>query len=188
MKKIKDYLSEDWQSYDYNQLKEAAVRIQAEANKRFSVQKRQTYKSPAYMQAYKSGGRFNITKQPSYNDMKKEYARAVRYLNNQTSTQEGFKKAKRDIIRELKKKDVVVTQRQFDKFFDIYSELRESDPIAKMYQYKYDVFEMITDELKDKTDFDAIVLAVSERVNALYRERTRQNDQFETDLSAYFRK
>ena len=119
----------------------------------------------------KSGGAFS-TKGKDLNALRAEYTRAKNFLQAKTGTRKGWTKTKRETIEGLRKQGVEMSEKQFDKVWKAYEDLKELSPEVANRGLKYsvlkDVADMVTDESKSA---DEIATALRENLSQIYEEQ-----------------
>ncbi len=185
-KTVNDLLKLDYTSFmdlSSTGLRQVVQRLADAGNKRLKTLERVGY-SPAREAVFKSGGRFT-TRGKDVNQLRAEYIRAKNFFEAETSSVQGARKSKSNIIKGMKAKGVNINDDDFNKIFSIYSKLQDIDPIVGQREFKYEVFKLISDEV-DRVDLssDDIVDALRGRLDEVY-ENTRQLERGES-ISDFF--
>lgn len=171
---VQDILNMDNETFNKlstSDMRKVVGRLVSAGNKRLRSFERAEERSPATRHVAKSGGAFS-TKGKDLNALRSEYTRAKNFLQSKTGTRKGWKQVKRETISELKKHGVQMTEKQFDKVWKAYEDLKELSPEVANRGLKYsvlkDVADMVTDESKSA---DEIATALHENLSQIYEEQ-----------------
>lgn len=154
-----------------SEMRKVVGRLVSAGNKRLRSFERAGESSPATRHVAKSGGAFS-TKGKDLNALRAEYTRAKNFLQAKTGTRKGWTKTKRETIAGLRKQGVEMSEKQFDKVWKAYEDLKELSPEVANRGLKYsvlkDVADMVTDESKSA---DEIATALYENLSQIYEEQ-----------------
>ena len=154
-----------------SEMRKVVGRLVSAGNKRLRSFERAGESSPATRHVAKSGGAFS-TKGKDLNALRAEYTRAKNFLQAKTGTRKGWTKTKRETIEGLRKQGVEMSEKQFDKVWKAYEDLKELSPEVANRGLKYsvlkDVADMVTDESKSA---DEIATALHENLSQIYEEQ-----------------
>ena len=173
---VQDILNMD--NATFNKLTESEMRkvvgrLVSAGNKRLRSFERARESSPATRHVEKSGGAFS-TKGKDLNALRAEYTRAKNFMQAKTGTRKGWTKTRRETIEGLRKQGVEMSEKQFEKVWNAYEDLKELSPEVANRGLKYsvlkDVANMVTDENKSA---DEIAMALHENLSQIYEEQAR---------------
>lgn len=171
---IQDILNMDINTFNKlntSDLRKVVGRLVSAGNKRIRSFERAGESSPATRYVENSGGVFS-TKGKDLNALRAEYTRAKNFLQAKTGTRKGWTKTKRETIKALRKHGVEMSEKQFDKVWRAYEDLKELSPEVANRGLKYsvlkDVADMTTDESKSA---DEIATALNENLSRIYEEQ-----------------
>lgn len=173
---VQDILNMD--NATFNKLTESEMRkvvgrLVSAGNKRLRSFERARESSPATLHVKKSGGAFS-TKGKDLNALRAEYTRAKNFMQAKTGTRKGWTKTRRETIEGLRKQGVEMSEKQFEKVWNAYEDLKELSPEVANRGLKYsvlkDVANMVTDENKSA---DEIAMALHENLSQIYEEQAR---------------
>ena len=154
-----------------SEMRKVVGRLVSAGNKRLRSFERAGESSPATRHVTKTGGAFS-TKGKDLNALRAEYTRAKNFLQAKTGTRKGWTKTKRETIDELRKYGVKMSEKQFDKVWKAYEDLKELSPEVANRGLKYsvlkDVADMVTDDGKSA---DEIARALHENLSQIYEEQ-----------------
>lgn len=159
---------------DLRDLREVVGRLVSAGNKRLrAIQKSDLQDTPASRQVQKAGA-FS-TKGKNLNELRAEYARARNFLQSETSTVRGAKKAQKRAIRELNKKGVSATPDKISEMWRLYEELKDIDP--QVQNQKYDTLRLLSDKYVQRgRTADDIIGELHRDLASAYEEReTRES-------------
>lgn len=185
---VQDILNMD--NATFNKLTESEMRkvvgrLVSAGNKRLRSFERAGESSPATRHVEKSGGAFS-TKGKDLNALRAEYTRAKNFMQAKTGTRKGWTKTRRETIEGLRKQGVEMSEKQFDKAWKAYEDLKELSPEVANRGLKYsvlkDVADMVTDESKTA---DEIAVALNENLSQIYEEQARLENGFD-GVSGFF--
>ena len=176
---VQDILNMDINTFNKlntSDLKKIVGRLVSAGNKRLRSFGRAGESSPATRYVEKSGGAFS-TKGKDLNALRAEYTRAKNFLQAKTGTRKGWTKIKRETIKSLRKQGVEMSEKQFDKVWRAYEDLKELSPEVANRGLKYsvlkDVADMATDERKSA---DEIATSLNENLSRIYEEQAGLNN------------
>lgn len=171
---VQDILNMDNDTFNKlstSDMRKVVGRLVSAGNKRLRSFERAGESSPATRYAAKSGGSFS-TKGKDLNALRSEYTRAKNFLQSKTGTRKGWKQVKKETISGLKKHGVQMNEKQFDKVWKAYEDLKEISPEVANRGLKYsvlkDVADMVTDDNKSA---DEIATAIHENLSQIYEEQ-----------------
>ena len=173
---VQDILNMD--NTTFNKLTESEMRkvvgrLVSAGNKRLRSFERAGESSPATRHVERSGGVFS-TKGKDLNALRSEYTRAKNFMQAKTGTRKGWTKTRRETIEGLSKHGVEMSEKQFEKVWKAYEDLKELSPEVANRGLKYsvlkDVANMVTDENKSA---DEIAVALHENLSQIYEEQAR---------------
>ncbi len=157
-------------------MRKVVGRLVSAGNKRLRSFERAGESSPATRHVAKSGGSFS-TKGKDLNALRSEYTRAKNFLQSKTGTRKGWAKTKRETIDGLRKNGVEMSEKQFDKVWKAYEDLKELSPEVANRGLKYSVLkdaaDMVTDTNKSA---DEIAMALNENLSRIYEEQAGLNN------------
>lgn len=149
------------------------------------------YKSPAFYALDKSGGLISSRGKRTLNQMKKELARAQRFLNDPSRTVAGWNKIKADNTKRLNQtlerrgSDKRLTVDDYDRFYTAYDKAKEIDPNIELYEYKYNVFDTLLTEITDThKSAEELAVEITDQFAEIYR--TKQESMDFEDISDMF--
>lgn len=156
-----------------SELRKVVGRLVSAGNKRLRSFERSGESSPATRHVAKSGGSFS-TKGKDLNALRSEYTRAKNFMQAKSGTRRGWTQIKRETIEGLRKQGIEMSEKQFDKAWKAYEDLKELSPEVANRGLKYsvlkDVANMVTDENKSA---DEIATALHENLSQIYEEQAR---------------
>lgn len=188
---VQDILNLDYDTFMNLSRSEMAVvtsRLASAANKRLrNFEKKGLTESPAYQKAMKSGGNFSV-KGKDLNALRAEYKRVRQFTESKVSTVKEWRKTKKEIVENLQKKGVNITNESFEDFFNAFHKLAEMSPDVNLSRIKYDVFKDISDKMKSNTKSpDEVATELVDKVSALYEEATAtEQSRMAGGVSEYF--
>lgn len=185
---VQDILNMD--NATFNKLTESEMRkvvgrLVSAGNKRLRSFERAGESSPATRHVERSGGVFS-TKGKDLNALRAEYTRAKNFMQAKTGSRKGWTKTRRETIEGLHKRGVEMSEKQFEKVWKAYEDLKELSPEVANRGLKYsvlkDVANMVTDENKSA---DEIATALHENLSQIYEEQARLENGFD-GVSGFF--
>lgn len=145
--------------------------------------------SPAYRSIQKSGGK--LKSDVKLNQLRSEFARGQRFLNQKTSTPTGVRSARTNVLKGIKKAagsgkgKSTLSDAEFEKYEEAVSKLEEMYPNLRWQQY------VVQEKMKEytqehpKANWWHIFKAGQKELDRLYeaeqRERNLINDIFEAE-------
>ena len=185
---IQDILNMDNATFNKlteSELRKVVGRLVSAGNKRLRSFERAGESSPATHHVEKSGGVFS-TKGKNLNELRSEYTRAKNFMQAKTGTRMGWTKTKRETIEGVRKRGVEMSEKQFEKVWKAYEDLKELSPEVANRGLKYSVLKevanMVTDENKSA---DEIAAALNENLSQIYEEQARLEHDFD-GVSGFF--
>ena len=185
---VQDILNMDNETFNKlteSEMRKVVGRLVSAGNKRLRSFERAGESSPATRHVAKSGGAFS-TKGKDLNALRSEYTRAKNFMQSKSGTRKGWTKTKRETIEGLSKHGVEMSEKQFEKVWKAYEDLKELSPEVANRGLKYsvlkDVANMVTDENKSA---DEIARALHENLSQIYEEQARLNYGFD-GVSGFF--
>ena len=173
---VQDILNMDIDTFNklnVSDLKKVVGRLVSAGNKRLRSFERAEESSPATRHVAKSGGAFS-TKGKDLNALRAEYTRAKNFMQAKTGTRKGWKQVKKETIEGLRKQGVEMSEKQFEKVWKAYEDLKDLSPEVANRGLKYsvikDIANMVTDENKSA---DEIAVALHENLSQIYEEQAR---------------
>lgn len=154
-----------------SEMRKVVGRLVSAGNKRLRSFERAGESSPATRHVAKSGGVFS-TKGKDLNALRAEYTRAKNFLQAKTGTRKGWTKTKRETIEGLRKQGVEMSEKQFDKVWKAYEDLKELSPEVANRGLKYSVLKEVADMVTDESkSADEIATALHENLSQIYEEQ-----------------
>ena len=173
---IQDILNMDNETFNkltVSEMRKVVGRLVSAGNKRLRSFERAGESSPATRHVEKSGGVFS-TKGKDLNELRAEYTRAKNFMQAKTGTRRGWTKTQRETIEGLRKQGIEMSEKQFEKVWKAYEDLKELSPEVANRGLKYsvlkDVANMVTDENKSA---DEIAVALHKNLSQIYEEQAR---------------
>ena len=185
---VQDILNMD--SVTFNKLstsdmRKVVGRLVSAGNKRLRSFERVGESSPATRHVAKSGGSFS-TKGKDLNALRSEYTRAKNFLQSKTGTRKGWKQVKKETISGLKNHGVQMTEKQFDKVWKAYEDLKELSPEVANRGLKYSVLKEVADMVTDESKTaDEIAVTLNENLSQIYEKQARLEHGFD-GVSGFF--
>lgn len=150
------------------------------------------YKSPAYYEFDRATGgtnKISFRRDMTLQEQKKELAKAINFLSNESRTVEGWNRIKKrnvDLINEGlgKKESEGFDITNYDRLYEAYDKAKEIDPNIESQQYRYRVFDRVADLLEDDTkSADEIALEMVKAREKIYLEDEEASRRKREDLS-----
>ena len=151
------------------------------------------YKSPAYYEFDRATGgtnKISFRRDMTLQEQKKELAKAVHFLSNETRTVEGWNAVKKrniDKINEGLGKDETedgLTITNYDRLYAAYDKARELDPNIEAQEFRYRVFDRVADLLEDDTkSIDEIAIEMVRAREDIYLADQEASRRKREDLS-----
>ena len=152
-------------------MRKVVGRLVSAGNKRLRSFERAGESSPATRHVAKSGGSFS-TKGKDLNALRSEYTRAKNFMQSKTGTRKGWKQVKKETISGLKKNGVQMTEKQFDKVWKAYEDLKELSPEVANRGLKYSVLKDVADMvIDDNKSAEEIAMALNENLSQIYEQQ-----------------
>ena len=135
--KILDIDISDFMGLGKTQVRQAVSRLASAANKRIQRLIKANIESPALYEVKESGGKFS-TRGKDLNELRAEFIRVKDFLSTPSSTVKGAKALRNDIKEGLELRGISIKNEDFNKLFNMYMDLRNSNPdiIARTLKYK----------------------------------------------------
>lgn len=171
---VQDILNMD--NATFNKLTESEMRkvvgrLVSAGNKRIRSFGHAGESSPAVRYVEKSGGAFS-TRGKDLNALRAEYTRAKNFLQAKTGTRKGWTKTKRETIEGLRKQGVEMSEKQFDKVWKAYEDLKELSPEVANRSLKYSVLKEVADMSTDENkSAEEIAASLNENLSRIYEEQ-----------------
>jgi len=190
--KMYDVLSREYQKKiaDYNQ------RLVDAANKRLKRLEQAGLISPAYRMAKEWGGFSGrgLRQADNWNELIKQHARVVAFLNNPTSSVTGAREYEKDIKNLMGNRDL--SEQQKEMVFDVFRRLEETNALKANLYYR-DLFDYIAKTIDE--DKSAIADTadkksreyqdfIDENLKRAHDELERIVDKLERDISDFAKK
>lgn len=152
------------------------------------------FKSPAFYGLEKSGGAISFKGKDTLQQMKKELARAINFLNDPTRTVKGWNTEKE---RQVEKINIQIeksggsggmTAADYDRFYTAFVKAAELNPDIETEDYKYNIMDALIEEIHadeaEGLSADELALKMDEKFWELYEERQgRVNRESFEDIS-----
>ena len=171
---IQDILNMDNATFNKlstSDMRKVVGRLVSAGNKRLRSFERAGESSPATRHVAKSGGSFS-TKGKDLNALRSEYTRAKNFLQSKTGTRKGWKQVKKETISGLKKNGVQMNEKQFDKLWKSYEDLKELSPEVANRGLKYSVLKDVADMvIDDNKSAEEIATALHENLSQIYEQQ-----------------
>lgn len=174
--------------FDEETLRLATGRLARRGNKLLKMIEDAGMKTPASSWIERNGGKFDSSKK-TRNQLLSEFSRARDYLDAETSTIAGYRRVQRKVSRSLAKQDVKITETQYEKFWDSYELLKETNAKVKNAGMKYKVLRHISYMIDHNKRLSAKTIA--RRIDGMVEEIEKEGVDSERDMdsvSKYFRK
>ena len=171
---VQDILNMDINTFNKlntSEMRKVVGRLVSAGNKRIRSFERAGESSPATRFVEKSGGVFS-TKGKDLNALRAEYTRAKNFLQAKTGTRKGWTKTKRETIKSLRKQGVEMSEKQFDKVWKAYEDLKELSPEVANRGLKYSVLKDVADMAIDESkSAEEIATSLDEKLSRIYEEQ-----------------
>lgn len=151
------------------------------------------YKSPAYYQFDKATGgtnKISFRRDMTLQEQKKELAKAIHFLSDETRTVEGWNEVKQRNLDKINsglgkaETSEGLTINNYDRLYEAYNKAKEIDPNIEAQEFRYRVFERVADLLDDKTkNVDEIALEMANARQEIYLEDQEAGRRKREDLS-----
>lgn len=177
---VQDILNMDIDTFNKlgaSDMRKVVGRLVSAGNKRLRSFERAGESSPATRHVVKSGGAFS-TRGKDLNALRAEYTRAKNFLQSKTGTRVGWKKVKKETVKELQKQGVDVSPEQFNDLWSAYENLKELDPEVSTKKLKYSVLTDISNMIEDRrTTPEEIATELHNKLDLIYEQRAElEND------------
>ena len=125
--------------------------------------------------------------------LKKELAKAIHFLQDPTHLAKGWKKFKKKNIKALNKEikqqrtagglfKTKFTDKDFDRLYKAYNKAKQINKNVGL--YKYEVMETALDIIKDESkSIEEIALAMAESLDSIYEEKEKEKQEAEQTAS-----
>ena len=185
---VSDILAMDnatFNSLTMSELRKVVGRLVSAGNKRLRSFEKSGESTPATRYIAKSGGAFS-TRGKDLNALRAEYTRAKNFLQAKTSTKKGWKQTKKEVIEGLKKQGVIITEKNFDKVWRAYEDLKELSPEVANRGLKYSILKEVANLAVDSnTESDEIAIKLHDKLTRIYEERA-EIENGDTGVSGFF--
>lgn len=162
------------QSFKRTELAKVVTRLASAANKRIKRLQKSGVSSSA-LQAV--DGRFSVSGK-NMAELKEEYKRVKSFLGAETSTVTGAKKVRANVIEGARKRGVEISEKDYDKFFRAYEELKKVDPSVQDKLMKYNVWGELTEQIKTGASMTDILIKMQENLGNIYEKRFSTDKDF----------
>lgn len=195
-KGVKDLLNVDLSTLSSETIKDYFKVARDTIRKALKTWEGKEYQSPAYHALRKStkGDMMPSFKGKTLNQQKKELAKAVRFVSDETRTVAGWEKQKKINTKALNKKlgltDLrsMLTPDEYDKFWTAYNLAKEVNPNIDNMEYKYDVMDTLVHEVvadKNKTA-EELAIKMAESFQEIYEGKEQQHQENLKNISDMF--
>lgn len=159
----------DKQKLDVGQLMSVGIQMDLKiARQAKTWQNHQDLYSPAFEAFKKRGTDINWSTFKDKNQLLSELNRGTSILNDRTFTIKGAKEYRSDVIQQLKKKGVKISNRQYNDFFRAYEQAKELDPTIANMQFKYGNMDFIASQIAENKTPEEIAISLRENLNKIY--------------------
>lgn len=175
------------QSDEYKRLSKELTKLVSKANHRYDRMKKAGWESPATKTAKNTGGRFHNSRTMSYREMQKEHKRVTNYLNSKTSSKTGAKKTINKVLKatgmdkKFKTNDVMKDKKTLNKYFKVYSKLREYDRVkgvGRSYQSALHTVTAVFEQTGGKETVDGLLDEIMIHLDVQGPETVGPDDTF----------
>lgn len=155
------------------------VDVAAKRVKRLEAAKEKIGSSPALAKVDR-GGKFT-TKGKNLEQLRQEFMRVKSFLTSETSTVSGFKKVQKQIIKQLEKHGIKMSEKNSLKFWNIYRKYSEIDArVNAGNDFKYTIMREIAEYIDDGQTEEDILKNMGDKYDAEYE---RQQEETAVDFS-----
>lgn len=179
---------------ELNSMKESTLRrvvsrLSSTANKRVDRLIASNVPSLAKM-AVEDEGRFS-TKGKNLQQLRSEYSRVKRFLNDQTSTVTGSRVWVARSIQGFKEKHgITITTEQFEKIMRAYNKVRKVDRAYEARAFRYALIEAIKEMVesdKENRNVDDLVESMLKNLDSVYESYAKEQTESEqSGVSSFF--
>lgn len=136
------------------------------------------------------GGKVGDYDRNDIKSLRSEYARLRGFLIDKRTTVEGEKKHREKVKSELFKKDVLIKDKNFDTFFEVYDKAEELFQQAFDRSYKYELMDytsFLIDNSKGELDINDLAQSVEKYAKKLYNQKALEEfDEQEKERQELF--
>lgn len=181
-----------WKHYDKTALKYAVDRLSKTANSRLRKFKEINMKSPATEWAKRSGGKFT-SKNKSFKQMQTEFVRVKSFLEQETSTIEGYEDVKQRVKDALMEHDVKIDTDEYSTLWETYDKLYEKNPWIAEKGMKYKVIAKLNKRIEShierygEADKDTLARSMRRTLKRLYEKYSSSLSKKVTGTSQFFK-
>ena len=100
----------------------------------------------------------------------------------ETSTVRGARLARKQTIEGAKEKGVIISEKDYDKFFRLYEELKRVDPSVNDKRMKYNVWGELSNQVKSGASMNEVLIKMIKKLSDIYEKRFNAD----TDFSEFF--
>lgn len=162
------------QSFKRTELAKVVTRLASAANKRIRRLQKSGVPSSALHAINK---KFSVSGKNML-ELKEEYKRVKNFLGAETSTVTGAKKVRANVIEGARRQGVEISEKDYDKFFRLYEELKRVDPSVQDKLMKYNVWGELSEQLKTGVSMDDILIKMIENLGSIYEKRFSTDKDF----------
>ena len=155
------------------------------------------YKSPAYYALKKATGdtlKISFKGKDTLQQQKKELAKAIHFLSDQSRTVKGWNEIKKENITKInehfaKDKKEVFNTVNYDRLYEAYNKAKQIDRNIESQEFKYAVMESLIDRITDETiDVDQVALEMAEEAKKIYKQREKERKRNDRNRSKRYKK
>lgn len=175
---VKDIVNMDLNTFEKlneSDMRKVVGRLVSAVNKRVRRFEEAGINSPAVQALNKSGGLLS-TKGKNLNELRKEYARARNFLNMETSTQVGFRRVQKQVMKTLSDRGIDITLEDYDEMWTIWNDLTDNDPSIELSNNKYNLLQDIAN-LDDNLDLEEKKKQAKDKWDKLYAKQQRARNE-----------
>lgn len=180
-KSVKQLLSldeKDFLKLDRADLARVLTRINSAANKRLVSLKKKNISSPATRRAIRSGGKFSVAGK-SLNQLRSEFSRVKTFMTSETSTRKGYKSFVKKSVSKLKQMGVKVSEENFERFTELFDELKDADASVSGRNLRYTVMRELSTMVENpELSDEEIIERIENRVQQIYEEQQEDVSDF----------
>lgn len=166
---IMDIDISDFMGLSRSGVRQAVSRLASAANKRIQRLIKANIETPALYEAKESGGKFS-TKGKDINELRAEFIRVKDFLVSPSSTVTGAKALRNDIREGLELRGISINNEDFNKLFNMYMDLRGSNPdiVARTLKYKLLRNIEINIDSNDNSTVDELTKRIVNALESIY--------------------
>lgn len=164
--------------------------VQSIANRRITNLRKKAPNSPALRYIEESGGKISLTKKMTVRQLRKEIVRGQQFLQKETSTVRGYKKALTKAKKSIKK----ATGRQkidtavLDAAWLAYDELKNLNPLIADTENKYTTLDKVISMLENGNALEETILKMNEDLTKAYEAEQEAEQMFDLSASKYLKR